>query len=266
MTLYRCKNCRFEKPAEMFWRSKRRQGPTNWCKACTWNERWKQINGENFFSSKAQQSLANIYASLGEQQRIDAFIHEIEQAVIQKQQKNYNYVAIRLGRSIEFLTYVLCDFNNVQVVTVAKNLSSARLHIGQIENKYASFVDRVGEKEFSNAERAEIRNAFKQVMNNLVEFEIEIAGGSVSDQLTEQPPPVHSLLRRVGKANQKERQATSCNKLISPFMNKYRNYAAHADAKGTSRNELSYQKFKQMLRDYEKILSAFASFMSPLEN
>lgn len=264
VVLYECSGCKEKKVPEMFWRSKKRQGPTKWCKACLWNERWKKINGRDFFSKKAQKNLADIYACLGEQSRIDAFIHEIEQAVIQKQQKNYNYVAIRLGRSIEFLTFVLCDFNDVQVVTVAKNLSSARQQILQIESKYASFVDRVGEKEFSNSERAEIRSAFKQVINNLVEFEIEIAGGNISEQVNEHTPPIHSLLRRVGMVNRRQTQAKSCINLVAPFMNEYRNYAAHADAKGATRQELSQRKYKQMLREYEEILSAFASLMNPL--
>lgn len=265
MTLYQCVVCNLNKPANMFWRSKRRPGPTKRCKACAWVERWKKINGRDFFSAKAQKSLGSIYSYLGDEDRIETFIFEIEQAVIQKKYKNYNYVAIRLGRSIEFLTYVLCDYNQISVNGVAKQLSEARKQLTEIDSKYASFVDSVGEKAFSDRDRQEIRRAFKEIINSLVEFEIEIAGGSVSQDGNAHTPPINSLIRRVGKANKKQAQAHHCTKLIAPFMNAYRNFAAHADAEGKARKELSFKEFRTMLRDYEQILSAFVCLIERVD-
>ena len=109
----------------MFWYSKRHGRLTKWCKACLWADQWRKINGRRFFSKTAESHLNEIYNFLGSEERIETFIHEIEHAVRQKTAKNYNYVAIRLGRSIEFLTFVLCDFHSVNADEMSKNIINA---------------------------------------------------------------------------------------------------------------------------------------------
>ena len=87
-----------------------------------------------------------------------------------KRRLKINYVAIRLGRSIEFLTFVLCDFHSVNADEMSKNIINARKRIEQIESKYAALLDRK-DKFKQTTER--VRTAFKNIINNLIELEIE---------------------------------------------------------------------------------------------
>lgn len=255
-----CQKCGYTKPSAMFWYSKRHGRLTKWCKACLWADQWRKINGRRFFSKTAESHLNEIYNFLGSEERIETFIHEIEHAVRQKTAKNYNYVAIRLGRSIEFLTFVLCDFHSVNADEMSKNIINARKRIEQIESKYAALLD--GKDKFEADDRTEVRTAFKNIINNLIEFEIEIAGGEVSIQSGETRPSTAALLKRIGKKTGRKEQANSCVNHVTAFMKDYRNIAAHADCKGRGKQELNRSDIKKMTAQYELVLKGFAELVN----
>jgi hypothetical protein len=258
-----CKKCTKTKPSEMFWYSKKQNRPTKWCKACLWADRWRKINGRSLFSKAAEDCLSEIYHFLGSEERIETFIHEIEHAARQKSAKNYNYVAIRLGRSIEFLTFVLCDFHGVKADEMAKNIINARKKIEEIESKYAALLDK--KDKFETDDRTEVRNSFKNIINNLIEFEIEIAGGEISVQSGETWPSTRALLKRIGKKTGKKEQANSCVSEVTSFMNDYRNIAAHADCRGLGKQELRRSDMKNMIVQYELVLKTFAELVGRMQ-
>jgi len=245
----------------MFWYSHKHARLNKWCKACHWADQWRRIDGRNFISKAAEGHLSDIYKFLGNEERVDTLIHEIGQAARQKAAKNYNYVAIRLGRSIEFLTYVLCDFHKINVDEMAKNVIDARKKIEEIESKYAALVDK--EEIFQVNDRTEIRNAFKNIINNLIEFEIEIAGGEISVISGETRPSIGALLKRIGKKTGNKEQANTCVNNVTLFMNDFRNIAAHADSRGTGKQELERSDAKRMMGQYELVLKSFAKLVSP---
>ncbi len=219
------------------------------------------MNGGNLFSKVAERNLSEIYSFLSEVNRIEAFIHEVGQAARQKAEKNHNYIAIRLGRSIEFLTFVLCDFYSVNVGALADNLVSARESLEQIQSKYVAIADKFGSDDFTSSERQEIRSAFKKIVSNLVEFEIEVAVGKISPHKGVAHPPVQALLRRVGKKMGKKKEAQRCVQLVGIFMQEYRNYAAHADPRGEKKQEIQRADVRSMLKLYEEVLASFAELV-----
>lgn len=256
----KCTKCNKTKSFDMFSLSRKRGMLNKWCKECHWTEKWNKVNGGNFFSKKAERNLSEIYSFLSEEKLIEVFIHEIDQAARQKAERNYNYVAIRLGRSIEFLTFVLCDFYDVNVGALADNLVSARESLEQIQSKYAAIADKFGDEDFSSVERQEIRNAFKKIISNLVEFEIEIAVGKISPHKDVAQPPIQSLLRRVGKKTDKKKEAHHSVQLVGIFM-EYRNFAAHADPHGKEKHEIKRSNVRSMLNHYEEVLASFAALV-----
>ena len=257
-----CSKCLRLKPPDMFWLSPKKNRPTKWCKACLWADRWQKINGRAVFSKSAETHLNEIYNFLGKEERLEAFIHETEQAVRQKSEKNYTYAAIRLGRSIEFLTFVLCDAHGIQADALSGNLVSARTELQYIESKYAALVDKVGINDFETSERKEIRNSFKTIIDKLVEFEIEVAGGEIGVCKGEAHPSVSALLRRIGKRINRRHASHECVGNVSRFMADFRNRAAHTDAHGAGKQEIRRQDVRDMMARYEQVLKNFAALVT----
>jgi len=143
---------------------------------------------------------------------------------------------------------------------MAKNVIDARKKIEEIESKYAALVDK--EEIFQVNDRTEIRNAFKNIINNLIEFEIEIAGGEISVISGETRPSIRALLKRIGKKTGNKEQANTCVNNVTLFMNDFRNIAAHADSRGTGKQELKRSDVKRMMDQYELVLKSFAKIVS----
>ena len=70
---------------------------------------------------------------------------------------------------------------------MSKNIINARNGIEQIESKYAALLDRKTGSKQTTERKCEL--LFKNIINNLIEFEIEIAGGEVSIQSAKHDHP-----------------------------------------------------------------------------